>query len=154
MRFTTLLFIVALLAGCATHRDDARLQGTWHSDRAATVAAAFKRDPRWANAPPEKVQRFGEIFGNMTLTYSNGIATSNFHGEKETFHYRVVKRGADYIVIRNDAPAEAGQDIRIRFVDGNTAYWVTSPFGFGIEERFDKLTALPDSAPASTAAVH
>jgi hypothetical protein len=152
MRFATLLFVTALLAGCTTHRDDARLQGTWHSNRNATVAAAFERDPRWTNAPPEKVQRFRDIFGYMTLTYSNGIATSNFRGETNSFRYRVIKRRADYVVIRDDAPAEAGQSIRIRFENGNTAYWIASPFGFGIEERFDKVIAPPGSAPASTAA--
>ena len=70
MRFTLFIFVVALVAGCA--RDDARLQGTWRSNREATVAAAFQRDPRWTNAAPEKVERFGDMFGHMTITYSKG----------------------------------------------------------------------------------
>ena len=50
MRFTPFIFVLALVAGCS--RDDARLQGTWRSNRNATVAAAFQRDPRWTNAAP------------------------------------------------------------------------------------------------------
>ena len=57
------------------------LQGTWRSNREATVAAAFHHDPRWTNAPPKKVARFREMFGDMTVTYYNGIATSSFCGE-------------------------------------------------------------------------
>src|SRR5579864_8463963 len=120
MKFISLLFLVALLAGCATHRDDARLQGTWHSNQEATVATAFQRDPRWTNAPPERVARFRDIFGHITVTYSHGVATSDYRCQVDSFRYRVIERGADYIVIRSEAPMDKGRDIRIRFVDGDT----------------------------------
>jgi hypothetical protein len=139
-----------LLAGCATH-DDARLQGTWHSNRDATVAA-FQRDPRWTNAPPEKVQRFEDMFGQLTITYSNGVATSDYHDEDASFHYKVVKRGSDYDIIRYDASVYQGRDIKIRFVDEDNGYWIDTLL-FGIEERFDKVATQNNKAPEPTATV-
>ena len=138
MRFTPFILAFGLLAGCAT-KDDSRLQGTWRSNREATVAAAFQRDPRWTNAPPEKVARFSEMFGQMVVTYSNGMASSTFRGETGSFRYRVVQGGSDFIVIRSDAPMDKGRDIRLRFADSGRAYWITSPFG--PEERFDRVDA-------------
>jgi len=138
MRFTLSILVLALFVGCA--RDDARLHGTWRSDRDATVAAAFQRDPRWTNAAPEKVARFRDMFGHMTITCSNGMQTADYRGTVEAFRYRVVNRGADYVVIHSDATMDKGRDIRIRFVDGDTGYWIdTGPFGFGLEERFDRV---------------
>src|SRR4051794_40089639 len=64
-RFLALFLIVGFLGGCAT--DDPRLQGAWRSNRDATVATTFQRDPRWTNAPPEKVQRFKDMFGRLTI---------------------------------------------------------------------------------------
>jgi len=138
MRFTPFVLALALLAGCA--HDDPRLQGTWHSNRDATVAAAFQRDPRWTNAPPEKVERFRDMFGHMTITYTKGTMTSDYRGEVSSFPYRVVESGSNFVVIRSDAPLDKDRDIRIRFVDGDSGYWIdTGPLGFGLEERFDRV---------------
>ncbi len=138
MRFATFLVFLAVLAGCA--RDDARLHGTWRSNGDATVAAAFKRDPRWTNAPPERVERFRDMFGHMTVAYSNCLGTAHLRDETYTFRYRVVRRGPDYLIMRDDAPMDRGRDIRIRFEDGDASYWIdTGPLGFGLEERFDKI---------------
>jgi hypothetical protein len=138
MRFTLFVFVLALVAGCS--RDDARLQGTWHSNRDATVAAAFQRDPRWTNAAPEKVERFRDVFGHMTITYAKGTMTSDYRGEVGSFPYRVLESGSNFVVIRSDAPLDKDRDIRIRFVDGDSAYWIdTGPLGNGNEERFDRV---------------
>jgi hypothetical protein len=138
MRFAPFALGLAALVGCA--RDDARLHGTWHSNRDATVAAAFKRDPRWTNAPPQKVEHFRDMFGHMTVTYSNRVGTAHFREETYTFRYRVVRRGPSYVVMRDDSPLYLGRDIRIRFEDGDTSYWIdTGALGFGLEERFDKI---------------
>lgn len=79
------------------------------------------------------------MFGQMTVTYSNGMATSSFSGVTGSFRYRVVKRGGDFVIIRYDAPIDKGRDIRIRFVDGDKGYWIHSPLG--VDERFDKVEA-------------
>ena len=138
MRFATFLFLLPLLVGCA--HNDPRLRGTWQSNQEATVAAAFRRDPRWTNAPPEKVERFRNMFGQMTITYSNGLGLAHFHDSAYSFRYHVVRRGADYVVIRDNAPMDMGREVRIRFVDGDRGYWIdTGPLGFGLEERFDRV---------------
>lgn len=138
VRFTPIIFVVALAAGCS--RDDARLLGTWHSNRDATVAAAFQRDPRWTNAAPEKVERFRDMFGKMTITYSKGTITTRYLEKADSFRYRVLESGSNYVVIHSDAPLDNDRDIRIRFIDGDSGYWIdTGPLGNGLEERYDRV---------------
>jgi hypothetical protein len=138
MKLTPLIMVLALVAGCS--RDDSRLQGTWRSNRDATVAAAFQRDPAWTNAAPGRIERFRDMFGHMTVTYSKGTMTSDYRGEVGSFPYRVVERGSNFVVIRSDAPLDNDRDIRIRFVGGDTGYWIdTGPLGNGLEERFDRV---------------
>jgi hypothetical protein len=137
MRLHPLIVVLALVAGCS--RDDARLQGTWHSNRDATVAAAFRRDSAWTNAAPEKVERFKDMFGHMTIIYSKGTVTSDFRGETGSFRYRVLESGSNYVVIRGDAPLVKGRDVRIRFVEDDTGYWVDTGLLNGLEERFDRV---------------
>ena len=106
------------------------------------MAAAFKRDPRWANAPPDRVERFKEMFGQMTVTYSRNTAQVQFKKETYSFKYRVVSRGADYVVMRDDTELDKDRDIRIRFENGGASYWIdTGPLGNGLEERFDRVKA-------------
>jgi len=141
MRFSLLILSVWLVAGCS--KDDARLQGTWRSNREATVAAAFERDPRWTNATPEKVERFRDMFGQMTLTYAKGVVTSSYRSEVGSFRYRVVERGTNFVVIRTDGGLDEGRNIKMRFVDGDKAYWIDSgPLSEGLQERFDRVTTV------------
>ncbi len=80
------------------------------------------------------------MFGHMSITYSNGMATTDFSGQVDSFRYRVVGRGSDYVVIHTDTPIDKDRDIRITFVDGGAGYWVdTGPLGFGLQERFDRV---------------
>ena len=143
-----MLALVALL-GCASgDKFDARLNGTWKSNREESVADAFRRDPRWTNAAPEKVERFRDMFGHMTLTYSNGVVTTRFKGEAGTLRYTVLDRGEDYVVIRVHGGIQDGKEIRIRFVDNDKAYWITTQaiMGDGLRERFDKVITEQDGA--------
>jgi hypothetical protein len=138
--------ILALLAGCG--KDDIRLHATWRSDRDATVAAAFQRDPRWTNASPEKIARFRDIYGHMTLTYSNGVAISVYRGQTSSFPYRVIRRGPDFVVIRTGRGAvDSDRDIHIQFVDGGAAYWCDSGLdplvGGSTLEKFDRVVTSP-----------
>jgi hypothetical protein len=126
------LVLSAGLFGCATHRDDTRLQGTWVLNRSATAAAT-------SNAPPS----------GMSVTYSHGaeivggdIAQYGYY--RVSFHYHVVEQSSNYIVICTTAPVDKGRDMHIRFVDANSGYWIdTGPLGFGIQERFDKIQPKP-----------
>jgi hypothetical protein len=137
MRFAPFILVLLLVAGCA--HDDARLQGTWHSNRDATVAAAFERDQRWTNAPPDKVARFKDLFGYMTVTYSNGVATSEYRGEVGLFRYKVIESGTNYVIVDFDTPIKQ-RETRITFVKGDASYWLdTGPLGSGLQERFDRV---------------
>src|SRR5512133_4182295 len=79
------LAAVAASVGCA--KSDPRLSGTWRSNREESVADAFRRDPRWTNASPEKIERFRDMFGHMTLSYSNGTVTTSCRGEERSLRY-------------------------------------------------------------------
>jgi hypothetical protein len=136
MKFGALLGVVALIAGCAMHKDDARLQGTWCLNRAATMAVS-------SNAPPHVVW----------VTYDQGAEVvlgdeAQYRSWNVAFHYRVVESGSNYVVIRTSVPWEKRRDIHIRFVDADSGYWIDAgPLGFGIQERFDKPQPEPDAKP-------
>ena len=136
-----MIFLLALLAGCAS--DDARLQGTWHFNREATTTAALARVPSWTNLPPGRIEWLKQdLFGHTSVTYSNGMKTWQYEGDPEVFRcrYRVVSQGKDYVVVHSYEPLCMGIDIKIRFVDGGQGYWIDNgPFGFGLQERFNKV---------------
>jgi hypothetical protein len=132
------ILVLGLLAGCAT--DDARLHGTWRSNREATVTAIFQRDPSLTNLPPDRIEALTGIYGHLTMTYSNGVATSHFRGERESSSYRVIERGPDFVVI--ESAMKGGPHPRIRFVDGGDSYWIDA--GVRFEERFDRV---PEGRP-------
>jgi hypothetical protein len=133
MRFAPLILVLGFVAGCAS--DDARLHGTWKSDREATIAAAFQKNPTLTNLPPDNIQRFRKLYGDLTLTYSNGIATSFFRGKTESWRYYVIQRGDDFVVLRSEVPGLS--NTRIHFVDGGKGYWADA--GDRYQERFDKI---------------
>jgi hypothetical protein len=134
MKSIPFVLVLGLLAGCAT--DNARLHGTWQSNSEATVAAAFQQNPGLTNLPPERLERFKDLYGHMTVTFSNGLQTTTFRGRQEKpFHYWVVKSGRDFVVLHsaiNGIP-----NPRIRFVEGGKSYWVGG--GCRYEERFDRI---------------
>ena len=132
MKFTPLILVVVLLAGCTTHKDDARLQGTWALNLNATALVT-------SNLPPRVVwvtySQGGEVVLNDEAQYGN---------RNVSFHYQVVEAGSNYIVIRTTAPVDKRRDIHIRFVNADRGYWIdTRPLGFGIQERFDKPQPQP-----------
>jgi hypothetical protein len=107
--------------GCATHRDDAKLQGTWSLSRNATAAVNSNLPPRvvWAT-----YSHGAEVVENDEAQYGYWAVS---------YHYHVVEHGSNYIVIRTTAPVDKGRDIHIRFVDAGKGYWIdTGPLGFGI----------------------
>jgi hypothetical protein len=145
-RLLPILTLAAVLGCSAKAKVDPRLNGTWRSNREESVSDAFRRDPRWTNASPEKVERFRDMFGHMTVSYSNGVATTRLRGQEGTLRYTVVDRGDDYVVIRVRGGIQDGHDVRIRFVDGGRAYWITSNTipGTEVHEKFDRVSTEPD----------
>ena len=137
--------ILATIIGCAVI-DEPRLQGTWRSNREETVATKFQREPRWTNAPPDRIERFKKMFGRMTITYTNGIIKTRLGEEQGLLRYDVVDRGSDFVVVRIHGGLEDGQKIRIRFVDGGNGYWVKSYLDDGLDEKFDRVVAEPKTS--------
>src|SRR4051812_48204105 len=88
----------------------------------------------------QKVERFRDVFGHMTITYSKGTMTSDYRGEVGSFPYRALESGSNFVVIRCDAPLDKDRNIRTRFADGDSSYWIdTGPLGNGNEDRFDRV---------------
>ena len=138
MRWVIILLALIFAVGCSN--DDERLHGTWRSNREATVAEVFRADSAWASASLERRAKFAEMFGKMRVTFSGGIITSVLGGRTYFIGYRVVSRGRDYVVIHYDRGLDARTDIRIRFVDGGSAYWISGGgISLGMQERFDRV---------------
>lgn len=125
--------------------DDTRLHGTWHQNRDETVAMAFQQNPSWTNKPPEQIERFKNLFGHSTVIFLNGLMTMQVGAVDQTYHYRVVERGTNYVIIRNDDPMEKGRDIRIHFVDEGRGFGI--PNSSGYETRFDRVSAEGTPTP-------
>ncbi len=77
MRHLLIISLHVTAVGCSTRglRDE-RLIGTWRSNGEQAIAQMLQHDPRWANAPPEKVQKLRAIFGTMTITYGDRTITT------------------------------------------------------------------------------
>jgi hypothetical protein len=142
---TLLTLLASLVAvGCATSFDP-RLNGSWKSNREATVAEAFQSDSRWNDAPPEKVARFKDIFGHMVLTYTNRQVTMRYKVDPGTFRYTVVDIGEDFVVIKTRGGFADDQDCRIEFEDELSSYWIDADSG--LREKFDRIGTEPIGAP-------
>ncbi len=142
MRLLIIIGLLAFAAGCSTPETgltDHRLIGTWRSNREQTMANLFKSDPSWTNATPENLQKLRSVFGQMTITYGKGTIVAHFGAREQQLGYTVVERGPDYVVIQIKGGVEDGQQERLRFVDGDKAYWIHSLQAATIEERFDKV---------------
>jgi hypothetical protein len=124
------------VVGCATHRDDARLQGTWKLNRTATSAVS-------SNVPSRVTW----------VTYSHGAVLvvgdeAQFGASNVAFHYHVIEHGSNYVVIRTTAPQDKRRRIHVRFIDADKGYWIDNgPLGYGIWERFDKFAPQADAKP-------
>lgn len=136
MNILPLLLIAAIATGC-TSTYDARLNGTWKSNREATIAEVFRRDPRWQETSPEKAEAYKDIYGHMVLTYTDNVVSMQNQWDSGTFEYRVVDRGEDYVIIRTKGGFADDLDCRIDFDDDLSGYWIDS--GWPTPEKFDKI---------------
>ncbi len=128
MKHIVPLLIAAILVGCASHKDDPRLQGTWRPNWDASCL--------WTNADRQFVERYLDTYGRGTITFSNGLEIDEDRGNARTNRYWVVKQGPDFVVIRSDLPWDKGCDFRIRFVGGDSGYWF---YENGSDARFYRV---------------
>jgi thiol-disulfide isomerase/thioredoxin len=119
--------------------DDARLYGTWQQSRDAIVSFAFQQNPSWTNWLPEKIEEFKNRYGHEKVTFLNGIVHHEFGSAYETFHYQVVDRGTDYVIIRDDDPMNKGHNLHLRFVDGGRSFFSVPDSGPAFL-RYDKIS--------------
>lgn len=133
---TCLGLCVAALTGCeAKPEGDPRLQGTWRSNKEATVAA-------WRRAgvfPAKFIDHCEkELLGKAVLTCSgNQTTATNTEGKVIISTNRVIETGGDYLVMEDyDEDQKKMVKCTIRFVkDG---YWVSSDDPIkGYFEKFD-----------------
>ena len=81
------------------------------------------------------------MFGHLTVSYSGNTITTSYDGETNSFGYRVVSCGSDFVAMRVDKGLDKDRRIHLRFVEGGSAYWIDlGPLSLGIEEKFDRLT--------------
>ena len=125
----------------ADSNDDPRLYGTWQESRDAIVDFAFKQNPTWTNWPPEKIEEFKSRFGHNRITYLNGIEHSEFGSAYMTFHYHVLERGTNYVVLRDDDPMNKGHAVRLDFANEDNSFYV-HPVSGPVFRRFDKVSQL------------
>jgi thiol-disulfide isomerase/thioredoxin len=131
--------------GSGPFGDDARLHGTWSQNREMTVSNAFQSNPGLTNASPEQIQRFKDVFGHSILIISNGLMTVRAGMGDQTFHYQVLERGTNYVIIHNDDPLQKGRAIRIHFANAGQGFGIVTSSGY--EVRFDRISAAGTPSP-------
>ncbi len=97
-----------------------RLDGTWQSDREATITEW--RKIRTVNATQEVALK--KLFGKMKVTWIDDTFTTDWDGELDSGTYQIIRKDDEFIVVKSRL-AQSGkkQVFKIRFTDDNT-YWV------------------------------
>lgn len=138
-----LLLVVLLAAGCAK-APDPRLNGTFVSDQAATMAHL-----RATGAYSQRgLDTFEGILGKLTVTYQGTTCTSRLGGYVMESRFKVRERGQNYLVLElaGDEMLPGGSTSRLDFVaDG---YWLTTSTMLApYREKFTRVTTAPPDAP-------
>jgi hypothetical protein len=112
-----LALAIALFTGCTAVRDT-RLDGTWVSDRSATVE--YNRGV----SPDLDWEKYSQIFGHLRMTYDATTAISNFHGNIDRRPLRLVRKDADSVTGKVwDDLDKKHRLVTMHFVDADT-YWI------------------------------
>ena len=129
------------LIGCTACRSyDPRLNGTWRSNREESIVAAVKIDPAWKYASPAAIERFKDIFGQTTFSYSGNRVVCHHQGDEIRFRYKLIERGEDYDIIQ----IMDRFNRRIGFVDGGRAYWSYNTNNSGVDIPWEKFDKIPE----------
>ncbi|MBA4146920.1 MAG: hypothetical protein H0X66_02310 [Verrucomicrobia bacterium] len=111
------LILMLFLTACSDV-GDTRLDGTWASDREATVAygRSLSPDMDWG--------KYSQIFGHLRVTYDANTMTTDFQGHVERRPLRLVRRDKDSVTAKVwDDLDEKERLVTIHFVDADT-YWI------------------------------
>ena len=137
LSIVTCLCLVTLLA-CRSARFDPRLQGTWRSNKDATVS----RWQREGVLATRVIDAFRErVLGKMSVTYSGRNVTSTTGSDwTEISEYHVVDSGDDFVVFDQFSNVYKRMlRYRVRFVRGG--YWISNDdILHGYIEKFDLVS--------------
>jgi len=112
-----LALAITLLTGCSAVRDT-RLDGTWVSDRAATVE--YNRGVN----PNMDWDKYSQIFGHLRMTYDDTTAVSDFKGTIDKRPLHLVRKDAASVTAKVwDDLEKKHRLVTMHFVDADT-YWI------------------------------
>ena len=102
-------------------RSDRRLLGTWRSDRRRTLRD-WKLDPE--RDTPEKRQLLSDLFGHLTLRFTQQRIYSDFKGSHQVVKYDVI--GADSSSVAVLAWCSLYEEERIQHIhfEDDRHYWI------------------------------
>ena len=131
-----LVAAIALIyfSGCRDSYDE-RLTGVWQSNREDTMDGFLRLHPQ-ANLSGENLEKLSNMFGHMKLIYNQNEVIMELDGETGTFHYEVIDRGENFVVIRTFGAISDNNSQRIEFDEDYNSYWIDT--GAGYSEKFDK----------------
>ena len=113
-----LVLAIAFLTGCTPVRDT-RLDGTWVSDRAATVE--YNRGV----SPNMDWEKYSQIFGHLRTTYDATTAISDFQGNIDRRPLRLVRKDTDSVTAKVwDDLDKKHRLVTMHFIDVDT-YWIS-----------------------------
>ena len=100
---------------------DARLIGTWKSDRRRT----FQHFQPKAGTSPDKLRQLKAMFGQLVIDWGRGKYQTELEGRCDSGVYEVIASDATSVVVRLQEPAINGEDLQQIHFDGNH-YWVAA----------------------------
>ncbi len=134
--FVCICMLIPLLVGCSEY--DERLEGTWKSNKEATVSRFKKESPIAKTASKEKLDKFYDLFGKMVITCKRNSIVSVFDGKKDYGEYRIIEKGSNYVIISSYVKTlKKEYKYKITFVEDG--FWIQSKIFFKVSEKFDKV---------------
>jgi hypothetical protein len=106
------------VAAIAPTEFDARLLGTWKSDRRKTFKT-FRPKP---GASPAAIKRLKAMFGKLIIRWGKGNYFTELDGHRDSFKYEVVAREMDSVVIRVQDSLLCQPQIRLITFEGDYYY--------------------------------
>jgi hypothetical protein len=112
--------------------DDPRLQGTWRPTQEVVFQIDGKTTSRYLTGTDRILNTI--TYSNCVRSIDRGGKVFDHGGKVWSSRYRVVERGSDFVTVRS-----RGLDKRIRFVDGNAAFWIDDAPEIKLQLRYEKM---------------
>jgi hypothetical protein len=133
-----LLIILALFAQLIAGPANDLVQGTFQSDKDATVAR-WEKDQPWGKKTWLIIYKLGPMLGVKRITMKNGKSHSVSGDFTEDSDYRIVKEQEKELVIQQFSQV-LNRQFTSRIVPDKTGYWIYSDALFpGYMERYRRI---------------